>query len=371
MNKVTKHLYIHIPFCKHICHYCDFARIKVDTNHTCIKEYLKKIYKQIINESIDNQYISIYIGGGTPNMLCDDDLNQLLSLCSKYLDYSENNEFCIELNPEFVTESQVSILKNNGINRVSIGVQTTNNKILKELNRKHTIEDAVSAIEKLYTAGIYNISCDFIYALPNLTLKDIDHAIEFIDQLQIHHVSFYALEVKEGTYFNHINYEVDEDEEAKQLEYIDQKLKGIGLDRYEVSNWSKDEESQSIHNKAYWLTNDWKAIGWGSSGMEDRVLYKYEGNFNNFYKVEKKTTIAEYYLQVLMMGLRLINGIDVINNKRNAAAYEMYFNDIVNCRIRNGYLQCRNINLLHESLVNMVDETKLDQLENSKNKSNI
>lgn len=361
---MTKHLYIHIPFCKNICHYCDFVRFKKNADDSCIRKYLEKIIKQVTEESTLNQYETIYIGGGTPNMLNDDDLEFLLSNLNKYVNKKNIYEFCIELNPEFVTENQVNILAKNNINRVSIGVQTTNNEILKQINRKHTFEEVKNAIEKLYLADIFNVSCDFIYALPNLTIKDIDDAISFIDEFQIHHVSFYALEIKEGSQLNAIGYEVDEDLEAEQLEYIDKKLKGIGLCRYEVSNWSKDFDTQSLHNKAYWLTEDWKAIGLSASGFENKTLYKYEGTLDNFVKVEQKLTTAEYYLQVLMMGLRLVDGIDVVNNHRNSEAYAMYFNDIIYCRIRNNKLQCKNINLLHETLVNIVDETKINQLNN-------
>ena len=359
---MTKHLYIHIPFCKDICHYCDFVRFKKDPYDSCINKYIDKISKQIAEESNLNQYTSIYLGGGTPNILSDELLYKFLSFLNGYLNKNEHYEFCIELNPEFVTTSQAEILKECGINRVSIGVQSTNNEILKSMNRKHTIQDVKNAIKNLYLMDIFNVSCDFIYALPNMSKKDIDSAIDFIDEYQIHHVSFYSLEVKEGSYLASIGYQIDEDLEAEQLEYVDKKLNEIGLSRYEVSNWSKDEESQSIHNKAYWLTSDWKGIGLSASGFENQILYKYEGTLDNFKKVEQKLTTAEYYLQVLMMGLRLIDGIDVVNNTRNSEAYEMYFNDIVHCRIRNNKLQCKNINLLHETLVNIVDETKMNQL---------
>lgn len=233
---MTKHLYIHIPFCKNICHYCDFVRFQKDNHDSCIKKYLENIKNQIAQESVLKQYTSIYLGGGTPNFLADEDLDDLLSFLSPYIDDSSSYEFCIELNPEFVTDSQVGILKRNNINRVSIGVQSTNNKILKNINRQHTIEDVYSAIEKLYLADIFNISCDFIYALPELTFEDLDDAFSFIDKFQIHHVSFYALEVKEGSYLNSIDYEVDEEVEADQLLYIDKKLESMNLKRYEVSN---------------------------------------------------------------------------------------------------------------------------------------
>ncbi len=233
---MTKHLYIHIPFCKSICHYCDFVRFQKENHDSCIKKYLQTIKDQVAAESNLKQYTSIYLGGGTPNFLTDQDLEDLLSFLMPYIDDASVHEFCIELNPEFVTDSQVAILKKYNINRVSIGVQSTNNEILKKINRQHTIEDVYQAIEKLYLADIFNISCDFIYALPELTFADIDNALLFIDQFQIHHVSFYALEVKEGSYLNSINYEIDEDEEATQLLYINEKLEAMNLKRYEVSN---------------------------------------------------------------------------------------------------------------------------------------
>ncbi len=365
---MTKHLYIHIPFCKNICTYCDFCRKKIDRENDEINQYIKKVINHIKDESYENQYTTVYIGGGTPNFLTDELLDKLLINISKYIDKKQGYEFTIECNPEFVNEQQAKIFAKYGVNRISLGAQSTNNEILKKIGRGHRIEDVEKAIKHLHDVGIKNISIDFIYALPNLTKKDLDNSFEFIKKHNITHVSYYSLEVKEGSMLKKDNYVVDEDEEADQLEYIIQKLKDINFIRYEVANWSLNNEYQSMHNKAYWLTNDWKGIGYGASGFEDNIMYKWDGDFLEWERIGHRLSLKELYLQVLMMGLRLVEGIEITKNQRNSEAYKTYFDDIVHCYIRNNHLICSNLNLLHDTLLNIVDETKEKQLENIKNK---
>lgn len=357
---MTKHLYIHIPFCKKICTYCDFCRIKINKNNPIIDEYINKLVNAIKLESKFNQYQTIYLGGGTPNFLSDEQLMLLLSTLKPYLKTSDNYEFCLECNPEFVTMSQAQILVDNAINRVSLGVQTTNNYILKLLERTHSIEDANDAINILHKVGIENISCDFIYAIGKLTEHDIIDSIKFIVNNNIKHVSYYALEIKTGSILAKQKYIVDEDIEADQLEYINKTLELNGFKRYEVSNWSISKKYESLHNKAYWLTNDWKAIGFGASGFENKIMYKWEGSILDWQKNSNALTTTELHYQVLMMGLRLVEGLDIIVNKRNAEAYATYFNDIINCYISDGHLKVKNLNILHETLINITDDTNDD-----------
>ncbi len=365
---MTKHLYIHIPFCKNICSYCDFCRTKVTRDDDIMFKYVDLIIDYVKNESYKNQYSSIYIGGGTPNFLPDKLLDKLLLNLKTFLDKSNHYEFCLECNPEFINDNQAKILLKHGVNRVSIGVQTINNKILKAIGREHTIQDVQKAINVLYKYKINNISLDFLYALPKLSNDDLKGAIKFAVKNNIKHLSFYALEIKDGALMKKQDVFVDEEQEAEQLEFIQKILAENQYKRYEVSNWALEPEYESIHNKAYWLTNDWKAIGIGASGFEENVMYKWEGDYLNWKRVGYKLELKDLYLQVLMMGLRLVDGIDVINNERNSEAYKTYFNDLTNCYIKNGNLKCININLLHESLLNIVDETKEKQLDNIINK---
>ena len=177
MNKEINHLYIHIPFCKSICKYCDFVR-NVPTCPIEMGEYVKKIINQIEKECKNQKYETIYIGGGTPNFLSNKDLGLLLSSLSNKL--KKKNEFTIECNPELINLNQVKIMKKNRINRISLGVQTLNEQLNKFLNRKHTNKDVCNAIEILRQNDITSISLDFIYGFSQMTFSDIDNIFSFI-----------------------------------------------------------------------------------------------------------------------------------------------------------------------------------------------
>ncbi|EGZ31103.1 radical SAM family heme chaperone HemW [Malacoplasma iowae] len=346
----TKHLYIHIPFCKHICTYCDFVR-KIPSSNEEVDLYLEKIVDEI--SGFFNKCKTIYIGGGTPNFLSDHNLDILLSSLQKNID--SQTEFTIELNPEFVTESQVNILKNNNVNRVSLGVQTTNEKILRLLNRKHTNIVVEKAINLLYKHNINNVSCDFIYNLPLLKISDINESIEFIKRNNIKHVSFYALEIKDGSIMNKRNEVIDIETEEDQLEHIENVMEKIGYTRYEVSNWSIDKKYFSKHNLAYWDLEDWKAIGIGAYGFEKNVYYQNYGSYLNYYKKNQNWKQKDIYLYILMMGLRKIDGID-LNKEINKKAYE-YFKNKINyslVTIKDNKLKANNVNILNEILIDLI-----------------
>ncbi len=349
MNKSTKHLYIHIPFCKYICTYCDFVR-KIPKNTFEVESYINDLINKI--NRIQNKFKTIYIGGGTPNFLSDSLLNKLLLSLQKNI--CCNTEFTIECNPDFVTESQIKIFKLNNINRISLGVQTTNNNILKLLNRKHSIQDAVDAIKILKKFGINNISCDFIYNLPLLKKSDLDAAIDFCLNNNINHISFYSLEIKENSILKKMKYIINTDEEEKQLEYIIKQLKKTKFKRYEVSNWSIAKKYRSNHNLAYWNLKDWMAIGIGAYGLENKNYYTNIGSYQNYKVKNNILDDKEYYLYILMMGLRLTDGINL--NSRNKKAYEFYKNQINKSmiKIKNNKLILKNINLLDSLLINLI-----------------
>jgi len=353
-NKKTKHLYIHIPFCISICTYCDFYRIKVNSKDKIIKNYLEKLIFQIKNECEYNQFTSIYLGGGTPNILNDNLLDYFLKFLKSYLNQINEYEFCLELNPDLVTKNQALILAKNGINRVSIGTQTVNNKILKQLNRTHSKKEIITAIELLQEVKISNISLDFIYNLPSLTKKDLDDNFLLIEKYKIPHLSFYALEIKEGSILNKNNYCLDIDEEEDQFFYVIDKLNEMGYQRYEVSSWCLNKKFESIHNKAYWLSNDWKAIGISAAGFENEISYKNVGSILEYKKEEEKLSSKDLYFQILMMGLRLLKGID-LRIDQNFKAYKFYEKKLINCKIIGNYLICKNINLLDETLLALMN----------------
>jgi oxygen-independent coproporphyrinogen-3 oxidase len=228
----SRHLYIHIPFCKNICTYCDFVRFKNCENK--IDSYLKKIIKDIDTQVSAKTLDSIYIGGGTPNCLTIPQLKLLLKKCAQFI--HKKTEFTIECNPEFVSHAQAKLFQSCGVNRISLGAQTTNNLILKKYGRKHTVQDLVTAIKILQKNKLTNLSLDFIYGFNELTNKDLQKSIDFIEEHKIPHVSFYALELKAKAIITHNSYQINELQSDTQLAYIIKHLDAKKYHRYEVSN---------------------------------------------------------------------------------------------------------------------------------------
>ena len=349
---MTRHLYIHIPFCKSICTYCDFVRIK-SSNHTLHQQYLDLILNQIKEESTFNQYETIYIGGGTPNALSNINLNYLLQTLNLYLDKKGLYEFCIELNPELVTLKQIEILKKNNVNRVSLGVQTTNDQINLLLHRYSSMKDVNQTIDWLRLNNINNISCDFIYNLPLLKLKDLDNAFSFLCNKNIKHVSFYSLELKEGAILTKQNYKLNNDNEQIQYEYINKNLQKLGYERYEVASFCK-EELYSKHNLAYWLNKDWKAIGCGAYGFENNIYYSYDKSILKLNKTTIKYNNKELYQHLLIMGLRTKFGLN-LNSERNYLAYKFFYEQIKDdVYIKNNHLIIKDINYLDDCLLKII-----------------
>lgn len=350
---MTKHLYIHIPFCNQICAFCDFKRIKTN-EYEIMSNYVDKIIRQVQLTSKFNQYETIYLGGGTPNHLPDDLLTKLLKILKMYLT-SDHYEFTIECNPDLITNSQAQIMVDNGINRISLGVQTTNDKILKAMHRTHTIADVEQAIRNLLAVDITNISCDFIYNLPNSTLQDLNNDLEFVNKHKLKHVSFYALEIKDNAILNRDHYKINEDDQDEKLLFLETKLKQLGYHRYEVSNWVSSLEYMSQHNLAYWQTKDWKAIGYGGCGFENGQAYEIGGSIKNFYVTNvNKLSLSDYYFQVIMMGLRLVNGID-LNKPINLAAYNFFKDKLTDVTVtKNHHLKVQNVDLLNDVLIKLI-----------------
>ena len=346
---MVKHLYIHIPFCKSICSYCDFKRMQTN-DFLIIENYCIKIINQIKLTSQLKQYETIYIGGGTPNYIPNNILDWFLNELSVYL--ADDYEFSIECNPEFITNQQALIFSKNKINRVSIGAQSLNNKILKLINRSHNVNHIINSVELLRSVNINNINLDFIYNLPFMNNNDIDHIFDFINKYKIVHISFYALEIKENSLLNKQSYQLNIDNEEQQLEYIKSKFNQLNYLRYEISNWCVNPQYYCKHNLAYWLTKSWKGIGLGAYGFENKINYLVDGNLKEFNI--KLINDNDYYFQVLMMGLRLTSGIN-INIEPYKSAYNFYKTKIKYCQIKNNYLSCNNIDILNDTLLELLD----------------
>lgn len=349
---MTKHLYLHIPFCHQICKFCDFRREKTD-DITKMTNYVNQIIKEIKLTSQKKQYKTIYLGGGTPNYLPNNLLEKLLNALNPYLE--DNYELTIECNPDLVTIKQAELFKRCKVNRISLGVQSTNDDILKAMNRTHNINDVHIAIANLRRYSINNISCDFIYNLPNEKIEDIYNIFKFIENENIKHVSIYALEIKYGSILNIEKHKINSEIEDEKFLIIKKMMKNLKFQRYEISNWQKDN-SFSKHNLCYWNNKCWKALGYGACGFENKHYYEIGGTINNHYVTKlEKLNLFDYYFQIMMMGLRLVNGID-LRIKDNFYAFKYFENKLINkTKIVNNHLRAKNIDLLDDILIDLIN----------------
>lgn len=231
MQNFPRHLYVHAPLCAAFCTFCDFKRDLL-SNHN--PRSVVSVLLDAVVKYPQSHFDTIYIGGGTPNAFPDDELSRLLNHLRARL--ATNGEFTIECNPDSVTENQAKIIAGCGVNRVSLGVQSTNQKILRLLNRTHTFDDCLRAIDYFRDAGINNISADFMYALPLMTVKDAKSAVRFVADNNLEHASFYGLDLKPGAQLTKQKYKIDLDAEADQLEAVEESFAEAGYERYEVSN---------------------------------------------------------------------------------------------------------------------------------------
>lgn len=258
-------LYLHIPFCKQACYYCDFhfsvnTSIKSDLVRAIIQELEMQVH-YLAGEPLE----TIYFGGGTPSLLTDTELNSILNTIAKLYPVAPNPEVTLEANPDDLTTGKLTALARAGINRLSIGVQSFDNQVLKFLNRAHTALEAERCIETARHIGIHNLSVDIMFGLPNqhepVLKKDLARALA----LQPNHISVYSLTVEEKTVFGKWAQQgklkiTDEPEAARQFELVMDTLESNGLLQYEISNYAKPG-FESRHNSSYWQRKKYLGIG--------------------------------------------------------------------------------------------------------------
>ena len=310
-------LYIHIPFCCSICSYCDFKK-QVAPNKTKT-QYIRRLIEEFdLYENELNDIDTIYIGGGTPNSLPLDDLEKLLQKIDSY-HFLNVKEYTIEINPELLTEEQVLLFKKYKISRISIGVQSFDNEMLKILNRKHTYQDVENAIKLLRKYEITNINLDMMFAIPKQTIEVLKHDIKQALSFNVPHISYYNLILEEKTI---LMYEVenkrlcllDEDLEALMYELVIKSLKDANYNHYEISNFAING-FDSKHNLHYWNTDNYIGLGVGASGYLNHIRYDNDRLVNSylkqFIKEELKLTKEDEQSEFFIMGLRKISGVSI------------------------------------------------------------
>lgn len=330
-NQKIKSLYIHIPFCDHICVYCDFY--KMISKEEEKEKYVDYLLKELeIKKDLLNDIETIYLGGGTPSNLNHNLLDKLLLGLNKYINLKKLKEFTIECNPIDVNKGLIDIILKYHINRISLGVQSFNDLKLKYLKRNHTQKNILNAINLLHSNNIFNINCDLIYGLEikDEFIDDLDVIktdLDYIIKYNIPHVSCYTLIVEDKTILNKFIKEMkykplDDDLEADLFDFINKYLKGFDYKHYEISNYAK-EGFYSIHNLRYWDNEYYLGLGANASYYYDNTRFTninnlkryYTGidNFNLEYLEKIYLDKEDQMYEEIMLGLRKINGI----NKNN------------------------------------------------------
>lgn len=312
-----KSCYIHIPFCKTICSYCDFCKFYYIKKW--VLKYLENLAEEIKLNYKGEKLKTLYIGGGTPTSLDYDELKYLLEIL-KNIKLENDYEYTIEANVETLDIDKIKLLKKYGVNRISIGVQSIVDKNIKFLKRHHQKEDVKKIINLLKENGFCNINIDLIYALPDQSIEDLKKDLDFFLDLNIPHISTYSLIVEPHTelYLHKVN-NIKEELDLEMYNYICKILKENGYNHYEISNFSKDGFS-SKHNLTYWNNEEYYGFGVGASGYVNDVRYDNTRSINKYllgnYRIkEGKIDFNTKVENEFILGFRKLKGINKTNFK--------------------------------------------------------
>jgi oxygen-independent coproporphyrinogen-3 oxidase len=317
-------IYIHIPFCKKLCHYCDFYHIISDGDHS---DYINALLQEaeIRRNYLGPETVStIYFGGGTPSVLPPAAVGSIIDHLKKIFKVEKENEITVELNPDDVTGEYIKDLKNQGVNRVSLGVQSWYDDDLKLLNRRHNSAQASAALEMIFKAGFGNVTIDLIYGIPGMGTERWESNLDKTLMTGISHLSAYHMTIEKGTVFGKMKEkdllrEIDEEESTAQFNMLIDKTGSSGFIQYEISNFAKPGFF-SVHNTNYWKQVPYLGLGPSAHSFNSysrqwnvRDLKKYIKGINGrreFFEREEldlKTRFNEY----AMTSLRTMWGMDL------------------------------------------------------------
>lgn len=343
-------LYVHIPFCKSKCLYCDFPSFANREN--LMSDYINALIKEINMKATKYIIRSLFIGGGTPSYLSEGDLEKLLK-CLDKLNFKENAEKTIECNPGTISDDKLKIIKKYNINRISIGLQSVDNNILKSIGRIHTFEQFKENYQKIRKYGFNNVNIDVMFGLPNQSVKNYINGLKEIINLKPDHISAYSLIIEEGTPFfkDYENEKLNlpnEDQEREMYHKGKELLELNGYNQYEISNFAKDNK-RCFHNIQYWKCNEYLGVGAYSSSFIDSKRIKNVQDIKEYIHLidnNKSTEIIENINNLndnmeefMFMGLRMIEGIEKLEFERRFKKniYSIY-NSQINNNIKKGLL---------------------------------
>lgn len=316
-------IYIHIPFCRKVCGYCDFFKnVSLQHKDVLLNSMTQELFlrKNYLTEPIK----TIYFGGGTPSILKIEEIEKILCAIYANFEVSESIEFTLEANPDDLTQTYLEGLKSIGVNRLSIGIQSFDDKVLSFMNRRHTAQEAINCVKKATATGFENLSLDIIYGIPNTDTEYLQRNLQQLCALQPSHISAYHLTIEQGTPFEHLKKkgklkEVADENSESQYNFLVNYLKKEGYEQYEISNFCKSGKI-SQHNSSYWKQTPYLGIGpsahsynqiarhWNISNLKKYIASLEQGEIPMESEV---LSIEDKYNDYIMVRLRTKWGIDL------------------------------------------------------------
>ena len=366
---MCKSAYVHVPFCKDICSYCDFTRCRY--HEGLADRWLHTIEKEIKEKLSGLQLDTLYIGGGTPSALSIKQLQRLLEFLAPYT--SQIKEYTMEANIESFEDEKIRIAANHGIHRISLGVQSLQPDLLEVIHRHHQRKDVIDCIQRIHNHGIHNISIDMIYGLPGQSIAMWKQDLQdIIDLLDIQHISLYALTIEEHSEFGRNGIaNIDEDMEADMYEYAVDFLKQHGFEHYEISSFARSGY-RSMHNLTYWRYDDFIGIGMGASGKQQHMRYDNTKNMQTYFTQGPqpeitRLSVEDEMFEMIMMSLRTSSGLDKrCFIQRYGVSVEQRYPKTIHRYLENGMLTTdrdhvkvneRGMELLNDILVSFMEES--------------
>lgn len=354
----SKHLgiYVHIPFCIRKCQYCDFLSFPADRagQKSYIDSLIKEIFlwKKTVSAPVAD---TVFIGGGTPSVLDITELHRLFESLHKAFDIKNNTEFTVECNPGTVTEEKLRLMREAGVNRISLGIQSTFDEELQALGRIHSYREATESYKLARRIGFENINIDLMAAIPKQTVSSYEKSLQRIIALSPEHISSYSLIIEEGTpFFERYEKEppVDEDTDRRMYERTKELLDSAGYKRYEISNYAKAGK-ECRHNLKYWKREEYLGAGLGAASFLNGCRFQNESEMSLYRKCLEEGTIPttekevlskeEAMAEFMYLGLRCIDGIQIQTFERTFSHnFKNKYGKMVEKMVKEGLLKEEN-----------------------------
>ncbi|MBC1371033.1 oxygen-independent coproporphyrinogen III oxidase [Listeria booriae] len=348
-------VYIHIPFCEHICYYCDFNKVFLEGQP--VDEYVDLLIKEM--EMVTGQHTmspveTVFVGGGTPTTLTEAQLAKLCSAISCLFPMMENAEFSFEANPGDLSISKLQVMKDHGVNRLSMGVQSFNNDLLKKIGRIHTVDDVYQSVNNAKQVGFENVSIDLIFSLPGQTEADFEDTLTKALDLDLPHYSAYSLIIEPKTIFYNLMQKgklilPGEDAEANMYEKLMSTMEKHGRKQYEISNFAKPGY-ESRHNIVYWSNEHYFGFGAGAHGYIGETRYANYGPLKKYMQPlqngelptfqHKELSLKEKMEEEMFLGLRKVAGVDKAHfQAKFGQSLDATFANAIDKTIEKGWLE--------------------------------